>query len=210
MAMICKVEKIKAKYMIQLDNGIKYWLSLSSYQNRPFFAEEEVDEEEFKKWILLQQYRPALEKAVAMLALRACSKGEIKTKLRRNGYADETVEMVIYKLEKEKLLDDADFARQWVSSRSAKYGTKRIAQELRMKGIPNDQIQEIMEEIPEEQQLEQAVSLAKKYILRIRDDSPKGIQKTTAMLVRRGYAWDIASQACSDAFRELKGESESF
>ena len=57
---------------------------------------------------------------------------------------------------------------------------------------------------------EQAVSLAKKYILRIKDDSAKGIQKTLAMLVRRGYPWDIASHACSEALRELKSEMESF
>ncbi len=210
MAIISKVEKIKSKYMIQLDSGIKYWLSQSSYEERPFSADAEVDEEEFKHWILLQQFRPALEKAVAMLAMRACSKAEIKIRLKRNGYAVETIEMVIYKLEKEQLLDDADFARQWVSSRSAKYGSKRIAQELRMKGISSEEIQDILEEIPEEKQLEQAVSLAKKYILRIKDDSAKGIQKTLAMLVRRGYPWDIASHACSKAVRELKSEMESF
>ena len=68
---------------------------------------------------------------------RPCSKGEITARLQRGKYTSEVVDLVIYKLEKEKLLNDREFCEQWVQYRlGRKYGPAFIHRELRTKGIP--------------------------------------------------------------------------
>ena len=153
---------------------------------------------------LLQQYRPALDRAVGMLAVRARSSREIEQRLLRAGYDEEVVSMVLYKLEREKLLDDEDFSVQWVESRKRKYGSSRIAMELRLKGVSAEAAEAALACCSEEDELETATSLARRKIKSDRDacDSRKLFQRVTAFLVRRGYSWDIAKKAFEEALEE--------
>lgn len=212
MVRVNEVESVRGRRVrIVLDNGDKYLLLRSAYQDRPLEVGEEVNPEEFAQWVLKRQYRSALDKAVAMLAARACSKGEIEQKLSRTGYSPETIEMVIYKLEKNNLLNDQEFADQWVQYRAGqKYGPRRISQELRRKGVSAEETENALEEISEEQQLENAVLLARKGLARAgaEDDFRKIRQKVLAALVRRGYDWDTARQAVDRAAKELQIEDE--
>ena len=119
--------------------------------------------------------------------------------------------MVLYKLERERLLDDADFARQWVESRShRKLGRQRIALELRRKGISADESEAALEAIDGEEQLANATSLAAKALIRAKkDEDPcKTAQRIHAMLARRGFGWDIAREAVSAAMAEREDEIE--
>ena len=153
---------------------------------------------------LLHQYRPALDRAVGMLAVRARSRREIEQRLLRAGYDEEVVSMVLYKLEREKLLDDEDFSVQWVESRKRKYGSSRIAMELRLKGVSAEAAEAALACCSEEDELETATSLARRKIKSDRDacDSRKLFQRVTAFLVRRGYSWDIAKKAFEEALEE--------
>ena len=202
---IC-VEKVRSRYLIRLDNGKKYELSRNLFRERPLEPGEQIEEKEFSQWVTLHQYRSALERAVAMLAARACSKGEINRKLKNAGYADETVEMVLYKLEKHELLNDQEFAEQWARYRSGqKYGPRRIADELRRKGITADEAGSVLDQMSEEDQNDQALYLARKGLARRHpeEDLRKTKQRVAAGIVRRGYDWDTARDACEQAAQEL-------
>ena len=199
MVQVNNVEKLRGqKVKITFDDGSSYLILRSMYLDRPLEAGDEVDPKEYAQWVLIRQYRSALDKAVAMLAVRACSKGEIRQKLRRIGYSEETADMVICKLEKNHLLNDGEFADQWVQYRSGqKYGPRRISQELRSKGVSAEDAESALEDIPEETQLENASALARKALQRAKadEDPRKTRQKVTAALVRRGYSWDLARRA---------------
>ncbi len=199
MVQVSNVEKLRGqKIKITFEDGSSYLLLRSMYLDRPLEAGDEVDPKEYAQWVLTRQYRSALDKAVAMLAVRACSKGEIRQKLRRIGFSEETADMVIYKLEKNHLLNDEEFAAQWVQYRSGqKYGPRRISQELRIKGVSAEEAESALEEVPEEAQLENAVRLARKALQRAKagEDPRKTRQKILASIVRRGYSWDLARQA---------------
>ena len=153
---------------------------------------------------MVRQYRHALDRAVACLAARAHSKHEIAQKLLRVGYRPCTVEMVLYKLEREHLLNDADFARQWVEARSGrKLGRSRIAQELRRKGIDADEAEEALSAIGEDDQLADAIALAEKAAARAKpdEDPRKTYQRIAAMLARRGFRWDITKEALAQVLQ---------
>ena len=91
MVEVISVESQRGRYKIALDNGERYTLTRALYQERPVQPGEEIDEKEYAQWVLVHQYRSALERAVAMLAARACSRGEISRKLKNAGYAQNTV-----------------------------------------------------------------------------------------------------------------------
>lgn len=105
-----------------------------------------------KAWLLPRQYPEALNYAVSLLAVRARASGEIRQKLRQRRYMDDTIEMVEYKLEKEKLLDDEAFAREWAASCARRQmGKSRILQELRRKGISRELCEQALEELDGEE-----------------------------------------------------------
>jgi len=201
--LVSEVETLKGRRVrIVLDNGEKYTLLRSAYTERPLVPGDPVDPQEYASWVLLRQYRSALDKAVAMLAIRPCSRGEIEQKLRRTGYSADTVEMVLTKLESNDLLNDQEFAGLWAQHRAGqKYGPHRILQELKQKGVSAEDMSQALEELPEEELQETAVQLAAKGLRRARagEDPRKTQQRVMAALVRRGFSWEQARIALDRA-----------
>lgn len=150
---------------------------------------------------LLHNYPAALDRAVRMLAERSRSKKEIADRLASAGFDEEVIGLVIFKLEKENLLDDRDFAEQWVLSRGKKYGSVRISRELHAKGIDRDVASSALETLSVEEQLEHASAFAAKKIRsqHSASDKMKLKQRVVAALIRRGYSWDIAVRAYESA-----------
>lgn len=205
MDVIEEIRRERGRVRIRLACAGEIVISSALFRERPLQEGEEIDPEEYENWLLMHQYRPALERAVAMLAARAHSRREIEQKLLRAGYRPQTAEMVLFKLEKEGLLDDADFARQWVEARAnRRLGRQRIAQELRRKGVSAQEAEAALEEIDDEDQLASAAALVEKAAARIKpgEDPRKAAQRITGMLIRRGYSWDVAREAISSVLSD--------
>jgi len=194
----------KRSSVIVTDSGEQFWITRSQLQEYgPIEAGQEIDTDALREWLLPRQYPMALNNAVELLAQRAHASGEIAQKLRRHLYMEDTIEMVLYKLEKERLLDDDAFAREWAASRArSQVGKSRIRQELRMKGIPAEAIDLALEELDEEESDDAAAALARKLIRRYggEADERKALQKLLAAMARRGYGYEESRQAIETAF----------
>lgn len=200
MDVITAITKERGRLRIVVNEDSDVLVPVSLFRERPLSVGDAIDMEEYDQWLLLRQYRHALDRAVAFLAGRARSRREMEERLLRSGYRPCTVEMVLFKLEKEGLLDDADFARQWVNARSARrMGRGRIAQELRRKGVSAQEAEEALESLSEEEQLEGAMLLVEKALSRASsgEEPRKTAARITAMLARRGYGYDVAREAIS-------------
>ena len=197
MEVIRSVDTIRNKTRIVFESGWEVWFPVRCILPFPLEEGTEVDRASFEKTILLVQYPSALDRAVAMLARRPHSEGEISRKLESAHYDREVISLVLYKLEKEKLVDDFDFSRQWVESRMRKYGKNRIRQELRMKNVDAGIIDEVLETATETEQLQHAVDIARKKLktFRVSDDQQRALRNTAAALVRRGFSWETARKA---------------
>ncbi len=207
MDVITSIKKERGRYRVTVNDSDDVLVPVSLLRERPLKEGHSIDLSEYDNWLMVRQYRFALDKAVGYLAARARSKREIEQKLLQSGYRPCTVEMVLYKLEREHLLDDADFARQWVESRSNhKLGHSRIAQELRRKGVSQEEAEEALSAIDDEDQLSGAVALAEKAAARIKpdEDPRKAASRIAAMLARRGYAWDITKEAIQQAMSDVQ------
>ena len=206
MDVIVSVRKNRGKFHLTLASGEVIAVSTELFRERPFDEGDTIDLEEYDQWLLPRQYRAALDRAVGLLAMRAHARGEIEKKLTQAGYRPAVIEMVLYKLEREGLLDDADFSRQWVEARAGrKLGPRRIAQELRRKGVSSGDIEDALEEMDDDAQVEAAAALARKALDRAKpgEDPRKTAQRVIGMLVRRGYGWDIARAAIERCIGEL-------
>ena len=202
MDVITGIKKERSKYRVTINDSEDVLVPLALMRERPLKEGQPIDLEDYDNWLMVRQYRFALDRAVGYLAARARSTREIEQKLLQAGYRPCTVEMVIYKLQRESLLDDADFARQWVESRQThKLGRSRIAQELRRKGVSQEEAEEALSGIDDEDQLSGAIALAEKAAVRIKpgEDIRKASARIAGMLARRGYSWDIAKQAIQKA-----------
>lgn len=205
MDVITAIKKERGRYRVTINESEDVIVPVSLMRERPLKEGQPLNLEEYDNWLMIRQYRFALDRAVGYLAARVRSKREIEQKLLLAGYRPCTVEMVIYKLERENLLDDADFARQWVESRSThKLGRNRIAQELRRKGISQEEAEEALSAIDDEDQLSGAIALAEKAAARIKpgEDPRKAASRIAGMLARRGYSWDVAKEAIQHAFSD--------
>ena len=195
--------------LVTINEEIQLMLSRDIWAERPLSEGEELDFAEFSQWLLPRQYPEALNKAVALLAQRARSGGEIRQKLERAHYLEDTIDMVLYKLEKERLLDDEAFAREFSASCARRQmGKSRIRMELVRKGLPRELIDRIMEELPQEEADDAAIRLAQKLLRRHNgEDTRKEMQKVLAAMARRGYSYEDSKEAIEAALQMEENEA---
>ncbi len=178
-------------------------------EERPLAVGDELSLAEYREWLLPRQYPSALNDAVRLLSVRARSEREIADKLRARRYMDDTIDMVLYKLEKERLVDDEAFAAEWAGARTAqKLGRKRIYQELLQKGVSSQTAQAAVDALPEDPSgaADQAAKLLRRYMGE--PDSRKAMQKVMQGLMRRGFDFDEASAAVRDALDAMGDASD--
>ena len=204
MDIIATLRKERGKMRVTLESGQELLVPLSLFHERPLAAGQPLDLEAYDQWLLLRQYRHALDRAVGYLAARARSRRELESRLLRCGYRPATVEMVLYKLEREKLMDDASFAKQWVEARSGRtLGKRRIAQELQRKGVSRAHAEEALGAVDEGAEAEACRKAAEKLAARYSREEPRlALQKLAQALVRRGFGWDDARHAAERALRD--------
>lgn len=191
-------------YRVMVNDSEVFHLSKADYIAAPLAQGDELDLDAYKHQLLLRQYPAALNRAVAFLAARAHSRQEVSRKLNDRGYLPDVVELVMYKLEKEALLNDEDFARAWVRVRSTRQlGKPRLLQELRVKGVPEEIAQAAVAELPKEETDTQALALAEKLLRRhASEEATDAMRKSVAAMLRRGYSYGEASRALRRALNQ--------
>ena len=203
--LITAVERSKKGAVVTLNGEEKIFVSRTLLIEREFTEGLPLQRDELAQWLLPRQYPEALNLAVSLLAQRAHSSGEIEKKLRDKFYLPETVEMVLYKLEKEHFLNDEAFATEYAASLCRRQmGRTRITQELRRKGIAPALIQQALESLDAEEADDAALVLARKLLRRYeRESDPrKAMQKLLMAMARRGYGFEEARAAAQRAIQE--------
>ncbi|PIV01350.1 hypothetical protein COS55_02140 [Candidatus Shapirobacteria bacterium CG03_land_8_20_14_0_80_40_19] len=136
------------------------------------------------------------DKVLSFLSYRARSEYEIDFYMLRKGWSEETKKAVKDKLKQLKLIDDEDFARQWISSRSNSRpaGKSQIKFELTKKGIDK----EIISRLLAEERTSTAEGLMAEKLCQKRLERLKGLplrekrEKLFGLLARRGFSSQTA------------------
>jgi regulatory protein len=133
-----------------------------------------------------------------LLTARARTRTELAESLTKRGYPDDVSARVLDRLAQVGLVDDRDFAEQWVRSRrvNAGKGKRALASELRTKGIDDELIADALADIDSAAERARAEQLVADKLRRERltdeSDDAKVARRLVGMLARRGYGQTLA------------------
>ncbi len=144
-----------------------------------------------------------------LLTARSRTRAELAGQLAKRGYPDDVSNRVLDRLAGVGLVDDTDFAEQWVQSRRAKAGKSKraLAAELHTKGVDNEVIDTVLAGIDAGAERERAEQLVRAKLRRevLSEDDARVTRRLVGMLARRGYSQTVA---CEVVLGELAAERE--
>ncbi|MFT4044241.1 MAG: regulatory protein RecX [Gordonia sp. (in: high G+C Gram-positive bacteria)] len=154
----------------------------------------------------------AWDAALRLLGVRARSRSEMTQRLRHRGFDEDTVADVMARLDRAKLLDDEEFAAEWVRSRHTNSGRGRVAlrHELAGKGIDSAIVERVLADIDTDDERDTAAALVARKLTGAvvaeltadagdRSARDKYFRRLAAMLMRRGYPQSIAIEVVTEA-----------
>lgn len=145
-------------------------------------------------------------RGIALLARREHSRAELQQKLRR--YADDTalIGQVLDQLQAEKLLSDQRFAEGVARVRGARYGSARVAQDLRAKGVSGELANSLVRDL-KASEAERAQAAWQKRFGEVPADAAERA-KQMRFLQARGFASDVIHRVVPRASRAAPEDQE--
>ncbi len=143
------------------------------------------------------------QRALEYLGKREYSYAELGQKLKTYLEEDESFEMVTAILEDFKTrgwLSDARFTEQIVHARSHKFGSAKIANELREKGVSQDLIETALEQV-KENELDNAKEIWRKKFKAIPASRDEWARQAR-FLQSRGFGFDIIKKVLNSSNKE--------
>ncbi|QDZ42772.1 regulatory protein RecX [Corynebacterium sp. sy039] len=165
------------------------------------------------------QKTQARRRALLLIEQRQRSHYELEQKLCSLGFAPEIIASLLEDFVQSKLIDDKNFAYEWVRQRHQMRGKSKyvLGRELKEKGIDAALRQEALSQIDENTEHETAKKIAAKKAEKITDipvnnaQYIKNMRSIMGMLARRGFSYSIshtmAQQALEERIEELKESS---
>jgi regulatory protein len=130
------------------------------------------------------------------------TRAELAAVLSRRGVPDDAAEQVLLRFADVGMIDDALFARMWVTSRHRGKGLagRALSAELRRKGVADDEVAEAVATIDPEQELATARALVDRR-LRTTAGLPTDarVRRLAGMLARKGYPAGLAFRVVKEA-----------
>lgn len=149
-----KQKKNTNRYNIYLDGQFAFGADEDLVVNRRLVVGQEINKEDLSGILLEAEAGKIMERIYRLFNIRQRSEKEIWDYLKNLSFkrkikgADEIsliiCTTIVEQLKKKGLINDLEFAKLWVESRSKKYGVNRIKQELVQKGIDREIVEEVI------------------------------------------------------------------
>ncbi|WFE96992.1 regulatory protein RecX [Micromonospora sp. WMMD987] len=154
----------------------------------------------------------AREICLRQLALRPRTRAELAGVLAKKGISAEVSAGVLDRYDEVGIIDDAAFARAWVSSRHNGRGLARraLANELRQRGVDGEVASEALDELDEETEAQTARALVDRKLRTARGEPDAVFRRLVGMLARKGYPPGVAIRAVKDALAAQSAEAAEF
>ncbi|MFN8076937.1 MAG: regulatory protein RecX [Kineosporiaceae bacterium] len=170
----------------------------TSTPSPPAEADEPGDPESLARAIVLRQ-----------LAMAARTRSQLAQAMARRAVPEDVAERVLDRFTELGLVDDAEYARQWVTSRQQVKGLapRALAQELRRRGVADELVRDAVSVVRPEDEVAAATRLVERRWVE-GEDEQRQVRRLTAMLARRGYSASVAMRAIRE--RAASSEDESW
>lgn len=138
-----------------------------------------------------KHFQKARDYAFLLLKFRLRSEKELLHRLKEKKFQVQVIHKVILFLKERKFLDDREFARAWVASRASRpLGPYRLRQELKLKGVNQDIIDEELERLeggsPEAETVSRIARV--KFEKLCAREPEKAKRRIYEYLIRRGFS----------------------
>ncbi len=147
----------------------------------------------------------AYEAALHLLSYRPRAEQELRDRLRRKGLPGDVIEETIGRLRAAGLVNDEQFARQWVAERGSgahARGRSLLAAELRARGI-RDGGAAALDALDEEAQ---ARAVARGHAAKLRVETyAEFYRRLGSFLQRRGFGYGVVGPIVRELWRERGG-----
>jgi regulatory protein len=185
------------EFAFGLSRIVASWLSVG----------EELSEDKIKELQAKDNVEVAFQKALNYLSYRPRSEKEVRLNLKnKHEVPTGIIDLIIERLERGGLVDDQKFAELWVENRSEfrPRGSYALRMELRQKGINEDTIAAVLENLDEQNlALKAARKQARKYQQLEWIEYRK---KLTGFLARRGFNYGVISEVTPIVWEEISSQ----
>lgn len=203
MAKVTRVTQTKRnqRYNIYLDDEFAFAVAEKILIQFNLFKGTQVDDV-LKQTIIEAEYnQKAYQKALTYAANSLHSKQQVRIKLQQADFPASVIEQAIERLEKLDIIDDRQFANEYVQSqiRRGKLGPRAIKFNLKKYGIDQFLIEDLLIEYDETLQKENLDKLVDPLFQKYRRESAfLADQKVTQKLYQNGFAQRDIKQAIQD------------
>ena len=189
-----KPQKNKKRFNIYLDGRFAFGLSVEARLKAGLKIDQEISEEKVEELIKEDEFIKFYDRALNFLSYRPRSEKELQDWFKKKKIGNETQKLIEKKLRRFNYLDDREFTRWWIEQRMTfrPFGKRRLALELRQKGINQEMIEEELGKLEDDKLIELAEELAKKRMKTLKNlPYFEAREKLLAFLSRRGFRWEI-------------------
>ena len=201
MAIITKIEaqvKNKDRVNIFLDGEFSLGCSLELALTHHLKEGGEISSEQLEQLVFENEKSAALSKAVTLLGKNLKTKSQMRKYLTEKGYSPQIVNYVLEKLAEYNYINDENYAKIYVRSVKNKYGKIKIKTELKLKGVSEKIIDDVLLEFESEEDV--ILTLATKY-LKGKNPTYENLSKLYRFLLSKGFEYDEVSR-CVKSFKE--------
>jgi regulatory protein len=148
--------------------------------------------------------------ALRLLTMAPRTRAQLGEAMARKGVPGEVAEAVLDRFEEVCLVDDEEFARQWVHTRHTGRGLARraLGHELRQRGVEDETVREALGSIDDEAELAAARELVRRRLPAVAGDDPaRRIRRLAGLLARKGYGSGVTMRAIREVTAD-EGDGE--
>ena len=139
------------------------------------------------------------------------TRAQLAERLRSKGVQDDVAEQVLSRFAEVGMIDDALFAQMWVTSRHRGKGLARraLSQELRRKGVGDQEVAEALAALDPDVELATARALVDRRLRTTRGlETQVRVRRLAGMLARKGYPAGTAFRVVKEALAAEGVEAE--
>jgi len=171
-------------------------------------VDQTISQQKISELILADDLERAFQSAANFIQYRIRSEAEVEQNLKKKGFTEPIINNTVNRLKEAGMVNDEEFARQWVEIRiTSKPRSRRLLEyELRQKKVDHLEIQQAIASIPDELTL--AVQAARKKLPQF-NNLEKDVfnRKVSSYLLRKGFSYEVIRKAIGELWEELSTQN---
>ncbi|MDD7382963.1 MAG: regulatory protein RecX [Peptoniphilaceae bacterium] len=197
-----KIEKIVYKngFVNLIISKKKFLVSPEFYSNLNVNPDNILSKDDFDKIKKEDEFNRAKESALNSIEFSAKTESEIKNKLKRKNFTEETIEKILKFLSDYNLTNDEIYVKNYINDKIKfqRYSKRKIFYNLSVKGLDKKLISRFLDDVPYSIEYENAMYLAEKKAKN--DYSYENKKKVYNYLSYRGFSYDIINECLDELF----------